>query len=195
MSPGQVRSIGYADGSWHHFGCIRNATTDSLQLYVDGHFLAEESDATSSTLNGAMRPLFIGANNHKDHGVQLPLGGTIDEFIIHNVAKSADYIYNRANPGIPKLRFLASTNTEPEPDGSYAIRDYDLAWGDADATLMAPFVSDPEGGEPCYGLLNGCMGYAGWWRFNEGGGDVAVDSSSLKHNGTIEKYLSGGHRS
>ena len=176
------------DGQWHHLAGVRDVAADRVYLYIDGLLANDVEDVTVFAINDAnKRPLFLGALNHSN-GVQYPLHGELDEVLIHSVAKSPDYIFHRANPGVPKVRFLANTVTEnqgTEEAPSYPLREYKLHWGDADAQAQLPFVGDPDGGEPCYGLLNGCMGYAGWWRFNEGSGSVAVDSSTNKRNAAM----------
>jgi formylglycine-generating enzyme required for sulfatase activity len=179
-----AQPIGFADGTWHHLACVRDVAAQRLRLFVDGVQVGDVED-TTGTINDAGRPLFIGANNHKDHGAQLPLDGKLDEFIIHKVAKSPDYIYRRANPGLPSVRFLVSTEAQPNGQ-TYPYKTYALKWGDGEAKHVVPLVEDAanvNGGKPCVGLLSPCNGYAGWWRFNEGGGTVVIDTSTSRHHG------------
>lgn len=177
-----------SSGVWHHFAVVRDIVRDSFVLYVDGFEVAAVADDFGDMTSSGFT--WIGAS--ADAGGQQDVlfwAGKIDEVLIHNVAKSPDYIYHRARPGVPKVRFLANTETTnggTDDAPEYAMRDYALHWGDADATTALPFVGGPaEESEPCYGLLNGCLGYAGWWRFDEGSGTVATDSSSWKNNGEI----------
>jgi len=113
------------------------------------------------------------------------LGGRMDEVVLHRVAKSPEYIYRRANPGVPTVRFLASTEVEDAGGDGFDWYDYALHWGDGDAAGQQAELKGLDGDE-CYGLLSPCLGYAGWWRFNEGGGTLAVDSSTHKDNGAVE---------
>jgi hypothetical protein len=173
------------DRGWHHVACVMTGgTNQELKVYIDG--LERESQKVSGpnigTLSNAA-PFKIGWANGDGE-----IGQYVDEVLVHFVAKSADYIYHRARPGVPKVRFLANTVVENQGSDqapAYPLRGYKMYWGDDDATAAMPFVSSlPEAPEvvpeKCYGLLNGCHGYAGWWRLNEGRGDVAVDSSGWK---------------
>ena len=176
------------DSRWHHYAVVRDVTNDVVILYIDGLEIGRAEDTTNGPVNTANLAMYLGARN-STAGEDYKISGKLDEVILHNVAKSADYIYNRAHPGVPKVRFLANTvveNQGSDEDPSYPLREYSLHWGDGDATAALPFVgSQQQDGDPCYGLLNGCLGYAGWWRFNEGRGSTAVDSSTNRGHGTI----------
>jgi hypothetical protein len=185
-------SINCADGRWHHYALVRDGDQKLLTLYYDGIAVDQATDESTGNLNSKGLNLFLGARN-STNGIDYKLNGRLDDFLIHNVAKSSDYIYNRAHPGIPKVRFLANTVVKNEgtvDDPAFPLRKYSMHWGDGDAEAALPFVSSlddaPEAvPETCYGLLNGCIGYAGWWRFNEGSGSMAVDSSTVRGHGQI----------
>jgi formylglycine-generating enzyme required for sulfatase activity len=178
--------IGVCDGTWHHITGVRNASDKTIALYLDGQKLMEGSNDNLGSLNPDGLIPVIGARQHPDT-VDNHFIGILDDFVVHRVAKSPDYIYNRANPGVPKIRFLANTNlvnmgSEEAP--LYPVRDYSFRFGNSELTMAPPFVSGP-GDKPCYGLVNECLGYAGWWRFNEGDGTVATDTTTAKRNGKI----------
>ena len=167
-------------GRWTHLAVTYDGKYASL--YVDGQERGRED------FDG---PVDYGGSPELTIGDELDLGapsgdhnlrGLIDEVILHSVAKSPDYMFHRANPGVPEARFLARTVINEIPDQGYPFVDYDLHWGSAGATAVMPFVGDNDGNH-CYGLLNDCLGYAGWWRLNEGRGTVAVDWSTGKSNG------------
>ncbi len=172
-----------AKGVWSHIAVTWNGT--AVDTYVNGLHSATLPD--TFPVGAAGSPIYLGGNHAEAAEV------SVDEFLIHNVAKSPDYIYHRARPVLPKVRFLANTtvgNAGTEETPAYPWRQYTLHWGDALATAAMPFVSSlgtaPEVvPDRCYGLLNGCHGYAGWWRFNEGRGDVVADSSTWKNNGEV----------
>ena len=184
----------YADAvirakDWHHFAVQKDGDSKKWKVYMDGLLLASMDDSSEGNNNGESLKFFIGAVHalagNVPHG---HLDGAVDEVIIHNVIKSPDYIYHRANPGVPKLRFLGNTqftNAGTDEDPAYPLRDYNLHWGDAAAKVVAPLVKSIDEQETCYGLLSRCMGYAGWWRFNEGSGDVAADSSTYANSGQL----------
>ena len=174
----------WAPGQWRHFAAVRDE--ESLTIYVDG-------------LPAASPYKPAGGLNVADNGADLVVGGSsiagdswfpggFDELILHHSAKSADYLYHRANPGAPAIRFLAATAASGdagEPASGHEVRGYTLHWQDGDAWGFFPYVSSAEG-EVCFGLLNRCLGYAGWWRFDDLWGDKWVDSSTLKTHAVDE---------
>jgi len=179
-------------GVWTHLAFSWNGETEVL--FIDGLPHATTSKGIKVYSQG--NSIAIGA--YKDGGdpVAHSFLGQIDDVVLHSVAKSPDYIFNRGRPGVPKVRFLANTvveNQGTDEAPAYPLREYGLHWGDDDAIAALPFVggASPDE-EPCYGLLNGCLGYAGWWRFNEGSGTVAVDSSGNKYNGVILEEVERG---
>ena len=182
----------FRNGTWHHMaGTFDHGTA---RLYLDGILLTENFDSGSlgDTIDADLNftDVRIG-RSHYDPGPAEHFPGAIDEVIIHRVAKSSDYFLNRANPAVPKIRFLANTMVKvmEDPatgDPSYPLRDYQLRWGDTDVGMRPPFVSAFQGEEHCYGLLNKCFGYAGWWRFNESGGSTFVDSGMGRYHGRTE---------
>ena len=174
-----VGKYGPIEGTWHHAAVTYDGV--NVVLYFDGYPWKtlpyggdiSVSDAKSWTIG-----------RHSEETGQY-FQGVIDEVIVHSVAKSPDYIYHRAKPGIPKLRFLANTvvnNEGTQQAPVYPAREYTLHWGNQDVGASLPFVSDGEG-KNCYGLLNGCLGYAGWWRFDDGGTDAVLDATTWKRNG------------
>ena len=63
-----------------------------------------------------------------------------------------------------------------------------LPWGDPAASLLVPLVEGADGAANCYGLLNICTGYVGWWRLDEPRGKYARDCSL---NGLIAERKDG----
>ncbi|MBM4355330.1 MAG: hypothetical protein FJ109_16350, partial [Deltaproteobacteria bacterium] len=184
---------GIGKGTWHHLAGVRDQSSKKLLLYVDGLLVASETDSWTEDLSSKTGGVWVGTKIASPSGWTGAWPGRIDDVLIHSVAKSPDYIYHRANAGVPKVQFLANTvvnNQGTEQAPAYPMREYSMYWGKADAGLVAPYVSSlPDAPavvpDKCYGMLNGCHGYAGWWRFNEGWGTVAVDSSGWKNNGGL----------
>ena len=174
-----------ADGKWHHYAVVRDTENDTYALFIDGLRVDEVEDVCETTLNAHGLSFFIGASNRDTEGPAAYMSGTIDEVIIHNVARSADYIHNRANPGIPMVRFLASTDETANDGGHYDYNTYRLYWDKPDAEHTPSLVRNPDGGEHCEGLLSSCNGYVGWWRFDEGSGTLAVDSTTNRNHGDL----------
>jgi uncharacterized protein (TIGR02145 family) len=182
------------DGAWHHISVVRSF--EKAWLYFDGQLEDEATDAGIPPNFDGGNPLTIMNTYHFPNKENTAFGkGMVDEVIIHSVAKSPDYIYHRANPGVPKLRLLASSQVQnggTEENPSYPLRDYALHWGNPTATVVAPLVKSLDEQKTCYGLLSECLGYAGWWRFNEGSGTTAVDSSGNKNNAVVQGVVGRG---
>jgi formylglycine-generating enzyme required for sulfatase activity len=104
-----------------------------------------------------------------------------DRFI-RSIAKSPEYLYRRAHPGLPTVRFLAHTKPYANAAGKYDFLDYALRWANPSATAAPAVLTGLDKTSKCAGILSSCLGYAGWWRFNEGAGTVAVDESTNKLN-------------
>ena len=173
-----------AAGHWFHVAGVFDG--DRLLLYVNGLQVAQQEVEGQLKYYDTQSPFAIGDEGQEEGPpTGMPFTGIIDEVLVHRIAKSPDYIFNRANPDVPTLRFLANTQVTPVGDGAtFPARDYTLHWGSQDAVAAMPLGRAIANGKLCFGLLNECLGYVGWWRFNEGSGDVAVDSSTVKLSGT-----------
>jgi hypothetical protein len=174
-----------AEGRWFHIAGTFGSS--EARLFVDGLEVDNVTFSGGVDYSGPYSvcnyPLFLGESGE----FQNPSGknnfhGEIDEVLLHSVVKSSDYIFHRTRPGVPKVRFLARTTIHEAPEDGYPFVDYELLWGNAGAPLDTPFVAGPNEQE-CHGLLNQCLGYAGWWRLNEGRGLTAIDWSTGKANG------------
>ena len=180
-----------ADKKWHHYALVREAKKKTLVLYFDGLPVATAADTTGGDLNPTSLPLSIGARaTPKPGGGELydsHIDGKIDEVLIHGTPKSADYLYRRANPGLPAVRFMIGTEASPAESGKYQYKTYVVKWG-KEPSHKTPLVEDDlnlNGGQPCVGLLSPCNGYSGWWRFDRGQGSLAIDSTTIRNHGAI----------
>ncbi len=177
-------------GRYCHLALV--VTQTKISVYING-IVAGSTDFTGPILYNDSIPLLIGAEPDDASGsFSVPFHGALDDVLIHSVAKSPEYIYRRAHPNLPTVRFLAHTeplDTQDGSDGPFSWLSYALHWADSDASLRPVELAHHayrENFRACYGLLSECTGYAGWWRFNEGVGSIAVDSSVNKNNGTLE---------
>ncbi len=167
---------------WSHVACI--LSEEGLSSYING--VLDNFCPTTETPITVSTDLAIGQDSNKNY--------RIDDVLIHSVAKSPEYIYRRAHPNLPTVRFLANTefaSYHGSLNGPFPWMSYALHWNRPDAAQSAPIVTglyDDNLDEypTCYGLLSECTGYAGWWRFDEGNGNIAVDSSTNKNNGTLQ---------
>ena len=182
----------FPKGRWVHIASTFDGST--ITLYFDG-LLEGETVAPGTVYFPSNIPVVIGgAPGTDEDGIDNGSGfiGKIDDVLIHSVAKSPEYIYRRAHPNLPTLRFLAHTeplDTQDGSDGPFSWQNYALHWADSDARLRPVELAHHayrENSRSCYGLLSECTGYAGWWRFNEGAGTIAVDSSVNKNNGMLQ---------
>ena len=169
--------------TWNHVAATFDNGT--CALFVNGQ-IADKQTSTI-TINDSSSPTLIGDNSN----FTSPHHGKIDDLLIHSVAKSPEYIYRRAHPGVPTLRFLAHTepdDTMSDGTGLWPWMQYTMHWN-SEAPHHSVQTAHPaytENSRFCYGLLNECTGYAGWWRFNEGAGTLAIDASTNKNNGTLK---------
>jgi len=184
------------DPKWVHVACVLDRDRKEVRTYLDGTFHNSAILAPGFTTVANSSPLVLGEASLPNTDFTL----YVDDVVIHNVAKSDDYIYNRANPGIPAVRFLANTVVAGVGTPAvFAARGYTLNWGNASAKLRQPFVVSVDGQTDCHGLLNPCLGYALWMRFDELWADWAVDSSQYRAWGKLLNYsparsLWPGHR-
>jgi hypothetical protein len=153
-----------------------------MAIYING--IPENTIMESSIPVCNLTDVHIGSDI-QEGPIHVSFPGKIDEVLVHNIAKSPEYIYRRANPGVPTVRFLAHTKPYPESNGKYDFLQYFLHWGNVGAGHALPILTALDKTTKCHGLLSPCLGYAGWWRFNEGSGTIAVDSSINKNNGTL----------
>ena len=119
-------------GSWYHVSMV--FSQGQRNLYVNGQIACQGEYAAGAIAQA--RSLTMGRICTPECSSYFR--GAIDEVIIHNVAKSADYIYHRSSPGVPKVRFLVNSEVEnggTEELPAYPMRDYMLHWGDGDAGM------------------------------------------------------------
>ena len=183
-SPGEVVTVlgetDVTDSEWHHAGCVFDRDRQKAYVYLDG-LVDGESEI----------PAGFGSMQHADP-LRLGIGAAallveIDEVLIHDVARSHSYFYDKTHPSLPTIRFLASTVREPQ-NGLYPYHGYTLRWGRVEAQPAFLELPDPQGGESCFGLLSACSGWLGWWRFEEGEGNMAVDSTANGNHGKFYEW-------
>ena len=165
--------------NWTHLGLTWDDKT--VKLYIDG-VVAKQGAAT-----GPLQAGNIAASHFQLGGgfkAANTLRGRMDEVLLHSVPKSADYFANRAL-GLPRVRFLAHTREKAENSGLFATHGYKLWWGNKTANAVGTRVVGLDKKATCDGLLSPCLGYAGWWRLDDGRGALAVDESTWRRNGTV----------
>jgi hypothetical protein len=164
---------------WYHAACRFLPKTFELALFVNGGKVASKKLGW-----GLYSPsgdhAFVGRGKLVGYGYK----GRIDELLVHMVAKSDRYLYNRAQPGVPMLRFLANTAVagyQSGVDKLFATHGYTLHYGCPAATMAVPFTGTGDAGghdDPAsYGILSKSLGYRGWWRFDVGDQSGFMDSS------------------
>ena len=158
-------------GGWHHVAVTWGPA--SMWLFVDGVRQSGEGVGVPGLLANGV-DLVIG--NVADHPQPNPFPGLVDEVVLHDVARPADYLHKRAHP-LPRVRFFVNTVDEPV-DGRYPYRAYELRWGNPDALVSDLVLPD--------GLLSPRNRYAGWWRFDEVRSAVAVDAGAHRRHGRVE---------
>lgn len=81
---------GIADGNWHHIAGVRNTTTDSLYLYIDGVEAGRTLDPTSSDITHVLATNWVGRRTWC--GSVCNFYGDIDEVRVWFNAKSQEQI-------------------------------------------------------------------------------------------------------
>jgi hypothetical protein len=173
------------DGQWHHLGCVLDRTPGQPMvgiLYVDGleakRYEAPENHLSTLSSDTVFR---IGWGNNAGE-----LSQELDDVLYHSVAKSADYFFNRARPSVPSVRFLVNSTTIPQGPAQspqYPLRGYEIVWGKEGAESQQAVVAKPGSDEVCFGLVNECLGYVGWWRIDDLDSSVVLDSGPYHHSG------------
>jgi hypothetical protein len=162
------------DGRWHHLAVVRDRSTRTYSLFLDGWLLKQVTDNTENLTLAGLAP-YLGAYHDGDDGVPvLPFIGLLDEVVVHDVARSADYLYKRAHP-LPRVRFFVATSAQADAEGRYPYRSYALQWGSPEAAASELI--------PGGGLLSPARGYEGWWRFADVADGLAVDITTNRHHG------------
>ena len=165
---------------WRHVGVT--ADKAHVRFYVGGLLVSEQPSTITSTFF-PKAVVFVGAEN-TNNSAQSRMTGDLDDVIIHKVARPADYFAKRAL-GLPRVRFLAGTEPFGSAAGAHKVYGYSLRWGKADAVAVPPVIVGLDGKTTCEGLLSQCLGYEGWWRFDEGSGSVAVDEATGRRHGAL----------
>ena len=173
-----LQSDAFANGRWSHVAVVRDGATKTATLYIDGVAQKTAADTTQGFNATNKRPLWIGANNRSD-GQATQFEGAIDEVIIHDVARSADYIAKRAI-GLPRVRFLAHTRSYKSSGGAYRYHDYKLWWGNKAAKALATKVIGLDKNTACDALLGSCLGYVAWWRMDRTVSNAQIDESATQ---------------
>jgi len=157
------------DGRWHHVAGVRDG--DVCSLWIDGvRRIAAVSEGLPVEFDDGQ---WISIGHRVDGGGLNNHGAlVIDELVVHDTARSADYLYKRAHP-LPRLRFLAETGAAQGDRHPYL--DYALRQGGAAAL--------PSGRRLEGGLLNGAVGWRGWWRTMDDFEGYAIDASAERRHG------------
>jgi hypothetical protein len=66
-------------GTWYHVRIFRDASSDSIALYLNGTLVAKVEDVTVTTVNGSQQPFFLAADNNSTFGARGPFSGRVDE--------------------------------------------------------------------------------------------------------------------
>ena len=175
------------DERWYHVAVVRDVAEPSLALFVDGVRVELAEDPGIEALNTDLLPLYLGSPSATVAAPINGFAGGVDDFIVHGRALDAEEIRRRALPRIPMIRFLVSTGPlavgDPCPADAYPK--YRLYWGNSEAQYTAPPACTRECTEGCTGLLSSCRGHLGWWRFDRGYGDIALDHSAFNRHALI----------
>ena len=150
-----VSSKVVTDGIWYHAVCVKSGTTGSV--YVDGIFVGSNTRATETTLNGENLKIGVYGNNTGD------FDGSIDNVRIYNTALTATEISDLYGTGGDRQGYVTSNY----PNKSL-VRKYS-----ASVSVGVP-ASEERGPGP-----------VAYWKFDEGFGQTANDSTINANSGTL----------
>lgn len=149
----------FYDGLWHQVLAVRDTTADTLAIYVDGILRDSDTDTTSATLANSLS-LFIGDRDGVDNGDEF--ASDLDEIKFFRSALTTDQIKLDFNQGSSQVLGSLSTASDGTTASNSAERSYCVP-GDT-GTCSAP---------------------VGEWKFEEGSGASANDTSGNGQTGTI----------
>ncbi|MBI1935239.1 LamG domain-containing protein, partial [Candidatus Woesearchaeota archaeon] len=98
---------GLNDNNWHHFVFVRDNSSGTLNMYIDGI-----QDASKSEVGGPGSVGNIGFYIGHEQSRPIPINGTIDELSIWNVSLSADEIRKHYERGVLKLNLSYRTSQD-----------------------------------------------------------------------------------
>ena len=147
------------DATWHHIVVVKTALT-RLELYVDGKIQSSfltSFTATATLANSAS--LYIGDRDGTDNGSEF--NGTIDEIKVYRSALTAEQVKLDMNHSSSQVlgAMGATSNTQPN----------------ATANEYCP----PDS------ATSACAGPLVEWKFDEGSGSTANDTSGNGNSGSI----------
>jgi lysophospholipase L1-like esterase len=98
----------YTDTNWHHVA-FKFGGGSSLKIIVDGVDVTGSVVGSITSINNSADPLWIGT----DKGVTQEWFGDLDEFVVHNVDRSLDYLKLRYHSGKGDIVTIGAEQTVP----------------------------------------------------------------------------------
>lgn len=148
----------YYDNTWHHALAVRNVTSNTTKIYIDGVEKDSDTDTTTATLDSSPT-FYIGDANGTD-GTDEFLGD-IDEVKIYRSALTADQVKVEYNHGSGQSMGALSTDSS----GNASNSDTDSYCPPGQGTTCVPPVGE--------------------WKFDENTGTAPQDSSTNGGTGSF----------
>lgn len=145
---------------WTHVSATFSQSS-GMKLYINGKLDTSNSDGTACGLPAGRGPQFIGQYRNDAPGDTYVMDGLIDEVKLYNFAMTAEDIKAEYNQG-------ASLKL-----GSFSTNSSGVASSSAASIYCVPGSSDV------------CSPPVGEWKFEEGSGVTANDTSGNGNNGTL----------
>lgn len=146
------------DGNWHQVIVVKTANT-KLELYIDGQLQASDASITATSTLETATDLYLGDFDSGDGTTEFT--GTIDDTRFYRTAMTADQIkaeYNQSSAVVLGAQSTASNGITPD---NSAAREYCIP-----------------------GDTSTCDTPVGEWKFDEGSGTSASDTSGNGFTGT-----------
>lgn len=127
-----------ADGNWHHVAAVRNVTTDSVYIYIDGVENGRALDITTGTLTDANASYWVGRRTWC--GNVGNFYGDIDEVRVWHKAKSQSEIIAEKDMQLTgnetTLKLYYDFNTAANGNGQTVVNNCSLTGGSLNGTIV-----------------------------------------------------------
>jgi hypothetical protein len=148
------------DNTWHHVTAVRNVSQDKTFIYLDARERDSDTDSTTATLD-SNATFFIGDMDIDNAGSGEEFAGDIDEIKVFRLALTPEQVKTDFNRGQAIVYgALSTTSTGTVPSDSYSRE------------FCVP------------GDTSTCNPPLGEWKFEEGSGATANDTSGNGATGT-----------
>ncbi len=175
----------WTDERWHHIAVLRKTgAKKSLHVYVDGFERSVITDTTAKAVTiGVNNPLYLAAVNQAGKAANGMTGELSDVVLTDGKGGVATVV--RGATRLPRIRFLASTSAYASKSGTWAYLRYRIHFGQKKAKMVPARRVALDGKTTCDGLVNACLGVAGWWRMRRDATGHTPDITQARRQASV----------